>query len=66
MRVLANPNDPTGNQHPNQGVGHDHDSLGIFQQAGRWETAAQRMDPVASALFIDVLLRHQDWNSVEP
>jgi len=61
MRVLANPNDPTGNQLPNQGVGYDHDSLGIFQQR------AQRMDPVASTnLFVDALLRQPDWSSVEP
>jgi len=67
MRVLANPNDPSGNQLPNQGVGHDHDSLGIFQQRGSWGTAAQRMDPVASTnLFLDALLHHQGWSSVEP
>ena len=67
MRVLANPNDPAGNQYPNQGVGHDHDSLGIFQQRGPWGTAAQRMDLVASTnLFLDALLRRPDWNSVEP
>ena len=42
LRVLANPNDPSGNQLPNQGVGHDHDSLGIFQQRASWGTAEQR------------------------
>ena len=67
MRVLANPNDPTGIQLPNQGVGHDHDSLGIFQQRGSWGTTAQRMDPVASTnLFIDALLSRPDWMTVEP
>jgi peptidoglycan DL-endopeptidase CwlO len=67
MRVLANPNDPGGNQLPNQGVGHDHDSLGMFQQRGGWGTAAQRMDPVASTnLFLDALLHQQNWNTVEP
>lgn len=67
MRVLANPNDPSGIQLPNQGVGHDHDSLGIFQQRGSWGTAGQRMDPVASTnLFIDALLSHPDWMTVEP
>lgn len=67
MRVLADPNDPTGNQLSNQGVGHDHDSLGIFQQRASWGTAAQRMDPVASTnLFLDALLHQRDWSSVEP
>jgi len=67
MRVLANPSDPAGIQFPNQGVGHDHDSLGIFQQRGSWGTAAQRMDPVASTnLFIDALLSRPDWLTVEP
>jgi peptidoglycan DL-endopeptidase CwlO len=67
MRVLANPNDPTGSQLANQGVGHDHDSLGIFQQRASWGTAAQRMDPAASTnLFLDALLRRPDWSSVEP
>src|SRR5450759_5981816 len=67
MRVLTNPNDPAGIQFPNQGVGHDHDSLGIFQQRASWGTAAQRMDPVASTnLFIDALLSRPDWLTVEP
>jgi cell wall-associated NlpC family hydrolase len=67
MRVLSNPNDPSGIQFPNQGVGNDHDSLGIFQQRGNWGTAAQRMDPVASTnLFIDALLSRSDWMTTEP
>jgi cell wall-associated NlpC family hydrolase len=67
LRILANPNDPSGNQLPNQGVGSDHDSLGIFQQRPPWGTAAQRMDAVASTnLFLDALLRHGDWRSVDP
>jgi hypothetical protein len=70
MRVLANRNDPAGNQHPNQhpnqGVGNDHDPLGSFQQRGLWGTAAQRMDLVASTnLLLDALLSRPDWNSVE-
>jgi len=67
LRILANPNDPSGNKLPNQGVGSDHDSLGIFQQRGPWGTAAQRMDPVASTnLFLNALLRQADWSSIEP
>ena len=48
LRVLANPNDPAGRLYPHQGVGYDHDSLGIFQQRPSWGSAAQRMDPVVS------------------
>ena len=66
MRVLANPSDPAGIQFPNQGVGHDHDSLGIFQQRASWGTTAQRMDPVASTnLFIDALLS-RPWPDGDP
>jgi peptidoglycan DL-endopeptidase CwlO len=67
MRVLSNPNDPAGNQYPSQGVGYDHDSLGIFQQRPSWGTAAQRMDPVTSTgLFLDRLLSLTGWRSLPP
>jgi cell wall-associated NlpC family hydrolase len=68
LRVLANPNDPTGNRYPHQGVGYDHDSLGIFQQRPSWGTAAQRMDPVVSTnLFLDRLLAVlPGWRSLAP
>ena len=50
-----------------QGVGYDHDSLGIFQQRPSWGTAAQRMDPVASTnLFLDALLRLPGWDTIDP
>lgn len=64
LRVLANPNDPSGALRPNQGVGYDHDSLGLFQQRPTWGTAAARMDPVASTnLFLDRLQDVPDWRS---
>jgi len=67
LRVLANPNDPSGAAYPNQGTGSDHDSLGLFQQRPGWGSAAQRMDPAASTtLFLDALLRVPDWGSVPP
>jgi hypothetical protein len=53
LRVLGNPHDPTADGVPVQGIGTDHDSLGIFQQRPSWGTAAQRLDPVASTnLFL--------------
>ena len=67
LRVLANPNDPAGAAYPHQGVGHDHDSLGLFQQRPSWGTAAQRMDPIASTnLFLDALLTVPDWSTMQP
>ena len=67
MRVLTNPNDPAGNLYPSQGVGYDHDSLGIFQQRPSWGSAAQRMDPIVSTgLFLDRLLALPDWRVVSP
>lgn len=67
LLVLANPNDPAGAAFPSQGVGQDHDSLGIFQQRPGWGTAAQRMDPIASTnLFVSALLARDGWDAVEP
>jgi cell wall-associated NlpC family hydrolase len=67
LRLLANPNDPSSAGLPNQGVGHDHDSLGLFQQRASWGTAAQRMSPVESTnLFVDSLLAVPDWTTMPP
>jgi len=67
MRVLANPNDPSGAPYLHDGVGYDHDSLGIFQQRPSWGSAAQRMDPTASTdLFVDALIALPNWESHPP
>ena len=67
LLVLSNPNDPAGNGLPSQGVGYDHDSLGLFQQRPSWGTAAQRMDPVESTnLFFDALLGLPGWADRAP
>ena len=67
LRVLANPNDPAGDAIAHDGVGRDHDSLGIFQQRPSWGTAAQRMEPVASTnLFLDRLLSLPNWQTAPP
>jgi hypothetical protein len=67
LRVLANPNDPAGNAIALDGVGRDHDSLGIFQQRPSWGTAAQRMEPVASTnLFLGRLLSLPNWQAAPP
>lgn len=67
LEVLSNPNDPAGAAFPSQGVGHDHDSLGLFQQRPGWGSAAKRMDPNESTqLFMDNLLRVAGWQSMTP
>jgi len=67
LLVLSNPNDPSGNGLPSQGVGTDHDSLGLFQQRPGWGTAAARMDPVESThLFLDALLALPGWEALVP
>lgn len=62
LRVLANPHVPEGAAYAHDGVGSDHDSLGIFQQRRSWGRASQRMDPTASTnLFLDRLLAQRNW-----
>lgn len=48
LRMLANPSAyPESLDYPNDGVGSDHDSLGLFQMrpASGWGTVAELMDP---------------------
>jgi cell wall-associated NlpC family hydrolase len=67
LRVLANPHDPSGSAYASEGVGYDHDSLGLFQQRPSWGTPAARMDPVASTnLFLDALESNPAWRTEAP
>ena len=67
LRILANPHGSAGAAFANQGIGYDHDSLGLFQQRPSWGTAAARMDPVASTnLFLDALEAHPEWRTEPP
>jgi len=52
-RNLANTNVPESMSLPNDGTGHDHDSVGIFQQRPNWGSVQNRMTPSwsASAFF---------------
>ncbi|WP_022888106.1 M23 family metallopeptidase [Agromyces italicus] len=48
LRMLANPSAyPESADYPNDGIGSDHDSLGLFQMrpASGWGTVAELMDP---------------------
>jgi hypothetical protein len=65
LRVLANPAIPGSMNHPNQGVGYDHDSVGLFQQRPNWGTTNQLMDPKESARrFYAVLVKIPGWDQL--
>ncbi|SCL31639.1 hypothetical protein GA0074692_3151 [Micromonospora pallida] len=58
---------PESQNHPNQGVGWDHDSIGLFQQRASmgWGTVAQIMDPAyATRQFLTVLLTVPGWQQM--
>src|SRR5690349_143979 len=58
----ANASVPASLQQPYDRVGHDHDSVGLFQQRAGWGPLAARMDPAASAtLFYTALLALPRW-----
>ena len=64
---LGNAKVPEAAGIPVQGVGSDHDSLGIFQQRAGWGTATQRLDPTTSTnRFLDALLALPDWHTNPP
>lgn len=51
LRMLANPAVPASLDMPNQGQGHDHDSVNMFQQrpSSGWGSVANLMDPTYAA-----------------
>jgi hypothetical protein len=51
LRNLANPDVPESMSLPNEGTGHDYDSVGLFQQRASqgWGSVDELMDPTASA-----------------
>ena len=67
IKILANNSVPESLKYPHDGIGGDHDSVGIFQQrqAG-WGTLAQRMSADGSAkLFFDKLQTF-NWRGMDP
>ncbi|MGC9665456.1 hypothetical protein ACNTMW_02750 [Planosporangium sp. 12N6] len=65
LRVLANPNVPGSMNRPNQGVGYDHDSVGLFQQRPNWGTVDQLMNPQESARrFYEALVKIPGWEQL--
>ncbi|MEV4658973.1 M23 family metallopeptidase [Micromonospora sp. NPDC049301] len=62
LRNLANSTVPQSQGLPNEGVGADHDSLGLFQQRASWGSVSQRMSPDYTARkFYEKLLTVEDW-----
>lgn len=65
LRSLGNPT--AGTPDAGEGVGYDHDSVGLFQQRANWGSAGERMDAVTSTnLFLDALLSQDGWESRPP
>ncbi|WP_139360970.1 hypothetical protein [Mycobacterium sp. D16R24] len=62
LRSLANTAVPNSLAIPNDGVGHDHDSVGPFQQRQSWGATADLMNPTTSAnKFYRELLKVSGW-----
>ncbi|MGR6322560.1 M23 family metallopeptidase [Micromonospora soli] len=62
LRNLANSTVPESLALPHEGVGSDHDSLGLFQQRPGWGNVQQRMAPAyAAGKFYDKLLEVPNW-----
>ena len=67
LRLLGNPEVVEAAIIPHQGIGRDHDSVGLFQQRAGWGSAAARMDPVTSTnAFLDALFAVDGWASMPP
>lgn len=65
LQVYANATVPESMLHDYEAVGHDHDSVGLFQQRPSWGTVAERMDPATSArLFYEALLAVPGWQQM--
>lgn len=67
IRNLANQGVPDSLRFMSDGLGSDHDSIGIFQQRGNgaWGSVSQRMDPrQAATMFFQAL--PPDWRNMDP
>jgi hypothetical protein len=67
LRTLANPAVPASLALPNQGMGYDYDSVGIFQQRASmgWGPVSQLMSPAGSAItFYTRLMKVPGWQSM--
>lgn len=64
LNMYANSGNPESLALPHDAVGHDHDSVGLFQQRDSWGSTSDRMDASTSAkLFYDRLV---PWMTAHP
>jgi hypothetical protein len=64
---LANGNLSESQNYPNQGLGWDHDSVGLFQQRSStgWGPVGKLMDPAfATAQFLNALMKVPGWQQM--
>ncbi|SCE89145.1 Murein DD-endopeptidase MepM and murein hydrolase activator NlpD, contain LysM domain [Micromonospora coriariae] len=62
LRNLANSGVPASLALPHEGVGADHDSLGLFQQRPGWGSVTERMTPAYTARkFYEKLVKVRSW-----
>ncbi|SCL40002.1 Peptidase family M23 [Micromonospora pallida] len=65
LRNLANPTVAGSQRIPNEGIGWDHDSLGLFQQRAGWGSVEQRLDPAyAARKFYEKLVKVDNWEKL--
>jgi hypothetical protein len=65
LQVLANARVPGSLALPHDGVGVDHDSVGLFQQRASWGPVGVRMDPRGGArLFFQRLIAVPGWEGL--
>ncbi|MEV4491677.1 M23 family metallopeptidase [Micromonospora coxensis] len=65
LRNLANSTVRGSRDIPNEGVGRDHDSVGLFQQRASWGSIAERMTPsYAARKFYEKLLQVDGWEQL--
>jgi hypothetical protein len=65
LQVLANAGVPESLALPHEGVGVDHDSVGLFQQRASWGPVGVRMDPRGAArLFFQRLIAVPGWEGL--
>lgn len=65
LRNLANANVPESLSLPHEGVGRDHDSVGLFQQRPGWGSVRERMTPsYAADKFYEALAGVEGWQQM--
>jgi cell wall-associated NlpC family hydrolase len=65
LHNLANDSIPESQGMTAEGSGHDHDSLGVFQQRASWGSVVARMDVATSArAFFTRLLTVKNWQKM--